>query len=43
MVRVIAGTLMEAGRGRMEPEQVGEALRKKDRRGAGSDRRAHSG
>lgn len=35
MVRVIAGTLMEVGRGRMEPEQVGEALRKKDRREAG--------
>jgi tRNA pseudouridine38-40 synthase len=35
MVRVIAGTLMEVGRGRIEPEQVGEALRKKDRREAG--------
>lgn len=35
MVRVIAGTLMEVGRGRMEPEQVGDALRKKDRREAG--------
>ncbi len=35
MVRVIAGTLMEVGRERMEPEQVGEALRKKDRRAAG--------
>jgi len=35
MVRVIAGTLMEVGRGRMEPEQVAATLRKKDRREAG--------
>jgi tRNA pseudouridine38-40 synthase len=35
MVRVIAGTLMEVGRGRVEPEHVAEILRKKDRRGAG--------
>jgi tRNA pseudouridine38-40 synthase len=35
MVRVIAGTLMDVGRGRMEPEQVGDAVRKKDRRSAG--------
>ncbi len=41
MVRVIAGTLMEVGRGRMEPEQVGEALRKKDRRAAGPTAAAH--
>ena len=35
MVRVVAGTLMEVGRGRMEPEQVAEVLRTKDRRAAG--------
>ncbi len=35
MVRVIAGTLMEVGRGRIDPEQVGDVLRKKDRREAG--------
>jgi len=35
MVRVIAGTLMEVGRGRMGPERVGEILRKRDRRAAG--------
>jgi tRNA pseudouridine38-40 synthase len=38
MVRVIAGTLMEVGRGRMKPEQVGVALRTKDRRAAGPTR-----
>ena len=41
MVRAIAGTLMEVGRGRMEPEQVGEVLRKKDRRHAGPTAPAH--
>jgi tRNA pseudouridine38-40 synthase len=35
MVRVVAGTLMEVGRGRMEPEQVAEVLRTRDRRAAG--------
>ena len=35
MVRVIAGTLMEVGRGRMGPEQVAEVLRTRDRRTAG--------
>ena len=35
MVRVIAGTLMEAGRGRMEPEQVAAVLGTRDRRAAG--------
>ena len=34
-VRVIAGTLMEVGRGRIEPEQMADILRKKDRRAAG--------
>jgi tRNA pseudouridine38-40 synthase len=35
MVRVIAGTLVEVGRGRMGSERVGEILRKRDRRAAG--------
>jgi tRNA pseudouridine38-40 synthase len=35
MVRNIVGTLVEVGRGRFRPEQVGEILRKKDRRAAG--------
>lgn len=41
MVRVIAGTLMEVGRGRMKPEQVGVALRTRDRRAAGPTAEAH--
>jgi tRNA pseudouridine38-40 synthase len=35
MVRVIAGTLVEVGRGRIGAERVGEILRKRDRRAAG--------
>lgn len=35
MVRNIMGTLVEVGRGRIEPEQIREILRKKDRRAAG--------
>ncbi|MGD8412973.1 MAG: tRNA pseudouridine(38-40) synthase TruA [Candidatus Latescibacterota bacterium] len=35
MVRNIVGTLMEVGRGRFAPEQVGEIMRKRDRRAAG--------
>jgi tRNA pseudouridine38-40 synthase len=35
MVRVMAGTLMDVGRGRLEPEQVADALRRRDRRAAG--------
>ena len=35
MVRIIAGTLMEAGRGRMTPEDVKAALESKDRSRAG--------
>lgn len=35
MVRIITGTLLEAGFGRMEPDQVREILEKKDRRLAG--------
>lgn len=41
MVRVIAGTLMEVGRGRIEPEHVAAILRKKDRRAAGPTAAAH--
>jgi tRNA pseudouridine38-40 synthase len=41
MVRVIAGTLMEVGRGRMAPEHVAEVLRKKNRREAGPTAAAH--
>jgi tRNA pseudouridine38-40 synthase len=41
MVRVIAGTLMETGRGRIDPEQMAEILRKKDRRAAGPTAAAH--
>ena len=32
MVRIITGTLIEAGRGRLSPEDVGRALEAKDRR-----------
>lgn len=35
MVRIIAGTLMEAGSGRMEPEKMPEILRARDRAAAG--------
>lgn len=35
MVRIIAGTLMEAGCGRMEPERMKEILEAKDRAAAG--------
>lgn len=35
MVRNIVGTLIEVGRGRFDPERVGEILCKKDRREAG--------
>ena len=35
MVRIIAGTLMEAGRGAIRPEQVKDILEAKDRRAAG--------
>jgi tRNA pseudouridine38-40 synthase len=41
MVRVIAGTLVEVGRGRMKPEQVGVAMRTRDRRAAGPTAPAH--
>ena len=35
MVRIIAGALMEAGRGNMQPDQVKKILAAKDRRAAG--------
>lgn len=35
MVRIIAGTLMEAGRGRLEPSEIPAILDSKDRRRAG--------
>lgn len=35
MVRIIAGTLMEVGRGRKTPEDIPQILEKKDRRAAG--------
>lgn len=35
MVRIIAGTLMEVGRGRFEPEEVSEILQKRARNAAG--------
>ena len=35
MVRIIAGTLMEAGRGNLEPEQIKDILEAKDRQAAG--------
>lgn len=41
MVRIIAGTLMEVGRGRREPEQIPVILGKKDRRAAGPTAAAH--
>ncbi|MDR2492930.1 MAG: tRNA pseudouridine(38-40) synthase TruA [Coriobacteriales bacterium] len=41
MVRVIAGSLVEVGRGSREPEWVGEALASRDRRAAGPTAPAH--
>lgn len=35
MVRIIAGTLMEVGKGRWEPKQVAEILEARDRKAAG--------
>ena len=35
MVRIIAGTLIDVGRGRMDPEQITEVLCRKDRTAAG--------
>lgn len=41
MVRVIVGTAVEIGRGRFDPEHMGEVMRKKDRRSAGPTAPAH--
>lgn len=41
MVRIIAGTLVEVGAGRMAPEKVGEIIRNKDRTMAGKTLRPH--
>ena len=35
MVRIIAGTLIQVGRGQMEPEQVAEIIKKGERKSAG--------
>ena len=35
MVRIIAGTLIEVGRGRLLPEQIADIIKAKDRRKAG--------
>ena len=35
MVRIIAGTLVEVGRGKMAPERIGEIIEGRDRRAAG--------
>ncbi len=35
MVRTVAGTLMEVGRGRIEPERIPEIMGRRDRRAAG--------
>jgi tRNA pseudouridine38-40 synthase len=35
MVRIIAGTLVEVGRGKMTPQDVAAAIESKDRRRAG--------
>ena len=35
MVRIMAGTLMEVGCGRMLPEQIPDILKQKDRNAAG--------
>jgi tRNA pseudouridine38-40 synthase len=41
MIRIIVGTLLEAGRGKMPPERVREILLSKDRRKAGPTAKAH--
>lgn len=41
MVRIIAGTLMETGKGRWEPEYMREILKAKDRKAAGPTAPAH--
>jgi tRNA pseudouridine38-40 synthase len=41
MIRIIVGTLLEAGRGKLPPERVREILLSKDRRKAGPTAKAH--
>lgn len=41
MVRIIAGTLLEVGRGRMTPDEVADALASRDRARAGPTAPAH--
>jgi len=41
MVRVIVGTVLLVGRGRMRPEQLGEVLKRRDRKEAGPTAAAH--
>lgn len=41
MVRIIAGTLLEAGRGRLRPEVMADILKSKDRKNAGPTAKAH--
>lgn len=41
MIRIIVGTLLEVGRGKMPPERVREILLSKDRRKAGPTAKAH--
>lgn len=41
MVRVIVGTLLQIGRGRMKPAQLGAVLASRDRRAAGPTAAAH--
>ncbi len=41
MVRILAGTLLEVGKGKLAPEQVGEILSSRDRRRAGPTLPAH--
>ena len=35
MVRIVAGTLLEVGRGRMDPDEIPAVIAAKDRRRAG--------
>lgn len=41
MVRILVGTLMEVGRGKLPPEAVRDILKSKDRKQAGPTARAH--
>lgn len=41
MVRIIAGTLVEVGRGRLDPEEIADVLASRDRRRAGQTLPAH--